>query len=115
MYCIEIGQKLTFSLYFSWNDLKRNVDLWTEIHELNDQGVFAPVEINSRNDNATGGIFQLRQGQSRRIVVGVRPLPKSGSLPVVIETISAIEVGSVCRRDKNEDTLDSYQDKDLSM
>ena len=115
MYCVEIGHKLTLFLCFSWNDLKRNVDIWTEIHELNDQGVFAPVEINNRNDNATGGIFQLRQGQSRRIVVGVRPLPKSGSLPVVIETISAIEVGSVCRRDKNDEALDSYQDKDLSM
>ena len=77
--------------------------------------MFSPVEVNSRNETSTGGIFQLRQGQSRRIVVGVRPLPKSGSLPVVIETISAIEVGSVCRRDKNEEALDSYQDKDLSM
>lgn len=103
------------SVYFSWNDLKRKVDFWTEIHELNEQGIFAPVEIHSRNDNATGGIFQLRQGQSRRILAGVRPRPKSGSLPVVIETISAIEVGSVCRRDKNDDPLDSYQDKDLSM
>ena len=101
--------------FFRWNDLKRKVDLWTEIQELNDQGVFAPVEINSRSDNSTGGIFQLRQGQSRRIVVGVRPLPKSGSLPVVIETISAVKVGSVCRRDKNEDSLDSYQERDLSV
>lgn len=99
----------------SWNDLKRKVDVWVEIHELNDQGVFSPVELSSRNDNETGGIFQLRQGQSRRIVVGVRPLPKTGSLPVVIETISAIEVGSVCRRDKNDLSLDSYQDKDLSV
>ncbi len=47
--------------------------------------------------------------------MGVRPLPRSGSLPVVIETISAVEVGSVCRRDKNEEALDSYQDKDISM
>ena len=99
----------------SWNDLKRKVDVWVEIHELNDQGVFSPVELNSRSDNETGGIFQLRQGQSRRIVVGVRPLPKTGSLPVVIETISAIEVGSVCRRDKNDLSLDSYQDKDLAV
>lgn len=91
------------------------MDLWTEIHELNDQGVFAPVEISSRNDNSTGGIFQLRHGQSRRIVVGVRPLPKSGSLPVVIEAISSVEAGSVCKREKMDDSLDSYQEKDLSV
>lgn len=102
------------NLLLRWNDLKRKVDLWVEIHELNDQGVFSPVELTSRTDNETGGIFQLRQGQSRRIVVGVRPLPKTGSLPVVIETISAIEVGSVSRCSKSERSLDSYQDKDLS-
>jgi kinesin family protein 13 len=114
-YFVLVKTEFLGFFFFRWNDLKRKVDLWTEIHELNDQGVFAPVEINSRNDNATGGIFQLRQGQSRRIVVGVRPLPKSGSLPVVIEAISAVEVGSVSRRDKNDEALDSYQDKDLSM
>ena len=86
-----------------------------EILEINDQGVYAPVELHLQKDNQTGGIFQLRQGHSRRIKVQVQPVPRAGSLPVVCNMISAVYIGSVCLRTKNQQPLDSYQEKDLSM
>lgn len=29
-----------------WAELTRKIQLWVEIHELNDQGEYAPVEVN---------------------------------------------------------------------
>lgn len=100
---------------FRWAELLRKIHLWVEILEINDQGVYAPVELHIQKDNQTGGVFQLRQGHSRRIVVRVQPIPKAGSLPVVCDIISAVYIGSVCKRTKNQQPLDSYQEKDLSM
>jgi hypothetical protein len=33
----------------------------------------------------TGGIFQLRQGQQRRIKAVVKPVQKSGMLPIICQ------------------------------
>ena len=103
------------ALNFRWGELLRKMHLWVEILEINDQGVYAPVELHLQKDNQTGGIFQLRQGHSRRIKVQVQPVPRAGSLPVVCNMISAVYIGSVCLRTKNQQPLDSYQEKDLSM
>ena len=98
-----------------WGELLRKMQLWVEILEINDQGMYAPVELHIQKDNQTGGVFQLRQGHSRRVVVRVQPVPKAGSLPVVCDIISAVYIGSVCMRTKNQQPLDSYQEKDLAM
>ena len=98
-----------------WGELLRKMHVWVEIHEINDQGVYAPVELHIQKDNLTGGVFQLRQGHSRRIVVHVQPVYRAGSLPVVCNMISAVFIGSVCMRTKNQQPLDSYQEKDLAM
>ena len=37
------------------------MELWTEIHEVNDQGEYAPVEVKTQPDVVSGGVFQLRQ------------------------------------------------------
>ena len=86
--------------------------LWAEIHELNEQGAYAPVELQTRDATECGGIFQLRQGFSRRIAVKVA-VPKQGHLPVVLETIKGISIGSVNVRAKIQKGLDSYQERDL--
>lgn len=86
-----------------------------EIHELNEQGEYTPVEVQSREEMLTGGIFQLRQGQQRRIHVRVNPVQNSGTLPIICEAITSIAVGSVCVRSRLQKPLDSYQEEDLSV
>lgn len=93
------------------------MELWVEIHELNDQGFYSPVELLQREGQEAGGVFMLRQGFSRRIVVQC-VVPKhggNGSLPVVLESITNVAVGSVTTRSKLQKGLDSYQERDLQM
>ncbi len=99
-------------LYCRWNELIRKIILLTEVHELNEQGTYAPVELQTKDATECGGIFQLRQGFSRRVVVQVSA-PKQGQLPVVLERIKGISIGSVNVRAKIQKGLDSYQERDL--
>ncbi len=46
---------------FRWTELTRKIELWAEIHELNEQGEYMPVEVSGKNEVLTGGVFQLRQ------------------------------------------------------
>ncbi|XP_022651963.1 kinesin-like protein KIF13A isoform X2 [Varroa jacobsoni] len=102
------------SLAARWSELKRKLELWLEIHELNEQGEYAPVEVTPRPDAATGGVFQLRQGQQRRMVVSVSAAPYSGTLPLSCEAITHVSVGGLCARKVGlQKPLDSYQDDDL--
>ncbi|XP_059481863.1 kinesin-like protein KIF13A isoform X5 [Neocloeon triangulifer] len=103
------------SLADRWSELTRKIELWVEILELNEQGEYTPVEVQSREDMLTGGIFQLRQGQQRRIEVSVKPVQNSGTLPIICEAITSIAVGSVCVRSRLQKPLDSYQEEDLSV
>jgi len=73
-----------------------------------------PVEVTNR-ENLSGGIYQLRQGQQRRICVRVRPVRDSGSLPLVCDMVTSVEVGSVSVRSKLQKQLDSYQEEDLLL
>lgn len=43
----------------------RKLELWVEIHELNDQGEYTPVEVTSKTEVVTGGVFQLRQVRTK--------------------------------------------------
>jgi len=45
----------------SWSELTRKLELWVEIHELNDQGEYMPVEVGPKPEVPSGGVFQLRQ------------------------------------------------------
>lgn len=103
------------SLVDRWRELTRKIELWVEIHELNDQGEYCPVEVVTRPDVQTGGIYQLRQGQQRRMQVRVRPVQNSGTLPIICSSIVKVEVGSVIQRSKLQKPLDSYQEEDLSV
>lgn len=113
----EVEQQLAKarSLVDRWSELTRKIELWVEIQELNDQGEYSPVEVSLKSDRATGGIYQLRQGQQRRIQVRVKPVQNSGTLPIICQSIVKIEVGSVLERSRLQKPLDSYQEEDLSI
>ncbi|XP_011875550.1 PREDICTED: kinesin-like protein KIF13A isoform X1 [Vollenhovia emeryi] len=103
------------SLADRWSELTRKIELWVEIQELNEQGEYSSVEVAVKQDTCTGGIYQLRQGQQRRIQVRVKPVQNSGTLPIICQSILNIAVGSVSVRNRLQIPLDSYQDEDLSI
>lgn len=113
----EVEQQLAKarSLVDRWSELTRKIQLWVEIQELNDQGEYAPVEVSFKPDMLTGGVYQLRQGQQRRIQVRVKPVQNSGTLPIICQSIVKIEVGSVLVRNRLQKPLDSYQEEDLTV
>lgn len=96
-----------------WSELTKHLELWVEMMELNEQGEYVPVEIQSKPDVLTGGIFMIRQGQSRRINISVKPVAGSNSSPLKCSHISAVSVGSMYLRNRYDEALDSYQTTDL--
>ena len=59
-------------------------------------------------------LYFIYQGHSRRVLVRVKPVQNSGTLPIICEAITSISVGSICGRSKLQRGLDSYQDDDLN-
>uniref|UniRef100_A0ABM5FB14 Kinesin-like protein KIF13B isoform X2 n=1 Tax=Pogona vitticeps TaxID=103695 RepID=A0ABM5FB14_9SAUR len=121
---LGIIQAKTRSLRDRWSEVTRKVELWVQILELNENGEYCPVEVIPAKDVHTGGIFQLRQGQSRRIQVEVKSVQESGTLPLMEESILSVAVGCVQTRNirppknhenhqEEDDDMDSYQDRDL--
>uniref|UniRef100_A0A4W6DMW7 Kinesin family member 13A n=1 Tax=Lates calcarifer TaxID=8187 RepID=A0A4W6DMW7_LATCA len=91
------------------------IDLWISIQELNEQGEYSSVELHSGKDISTGGVFQLRQGHSRRLQVCVKPVQNSGTLPLLVEAVLSVSIGCVSARStKLQRPLDSYQEEDLN-
>uniref|UniRef100_A0A5F8GL21 Kinesin family member 13B n=1 Tax=Monodelphis domestica TaxID=13616 RepID=A0A5F8GL21_MONDO len=121
---LGIIQAKTRSLRDRWSEVTRKVEFWVQILEQNENGEYCPVEVIPAKDVQTGGIFQLRQGQSRRIQVEVKSVQESGTLPLMEESIMSVGVGCVKIRPlrspktheifhEEEDDMDSYQDRDL--
>ena len=67
-------------------------------------------EVQPRTTVGTGGIFQLRQGQQRRIKVLVKPIQNSGMLPIICESVVSIAIGCPVVRSELQKPLDSYQE-----
>ncbi|CAG0889433.1 unnamed protein product [Darwinula stevensoni] len=86
------------SLRDRWKDVKRQLQLSVEIQELDEQGNYSPVEIEEQKGVVTGGMALLRQGQQRRLLVQVKPVENSGTLPLVCEEILGVDIGSVTLR-----------------
>uniref|UniRef100_A0A8C7ME69 Kinesin family member 13B n=1 Tax=Oncorhynchus kisutch TaxID=8019 RepID=A0A8C7ME69_ONCKI len=112
---LGVIQAKTRTLRERWSEVTRRLDLWVQVLELNDAGEFTPVEVLPPKDVRTGGIFQLRQGQSRRLQVEVRSVPDSGTMPLIATNILSVSIGNVevreiCRWDED---VDSYQEGDL--
>ncbi|XP_034413515.1 kinesin-like protein KIF13B isoform X3 [Cyclopterus lumpus] len=114
---LSIIQAKTRSLRDRWSEVTRRLELWIQILEINENGDFVPVEVVPARDERTGGIFQLRQGQSRRIQVDLRSVQDSGTMPLIAEILLAVSVGCVEIRntaaEQEGDEMDSYQEGDL--
>ena len=103
------------SLAERWSDVSRRVKLDVEIQELDD-GNYQPVEI-EKLDTSCGGIFQLRAGMSRRVLISTTPQIERGQLPLVLGEIHAAQIGSILVDGDNYSeikTPDSYQEHDLA-
>ncbi|XP_041841504.1 kinesin-like protein KIF13B isoform X1 [Melanotaenia boesemani] len=114
---LSIIQAKTRTLRDRWSEVTRRLELWIQILEINENGDFVPVEVVPARDVRTGGIFQLRQGQSRRIQVDVHSVQDSGTMPLIAEIVLAVSVGCVEIRNttanQEGDEMDSYQERDL--
>ncbi|XP_076456377.1 kinesin-like protein KIF13A [Babylonia areolata] len=118
------GQRLSFSdtaeaktrsLTDKWNEVRRRMELWVEIQEMNDQGEFTSVQVQPKPEVPSAGVFQLRQGHTRRVLVTVKPVANSGMLPLMCDSIVSMEVGCVTVRSSMFKGLDSYQEVDLDI
>uniref|UniRef100_A0AAR2K0W2 Kinesin family member 13Bb n=1 Tax=Pygocentrus nattereri TaxID=42514 RepID=A0AAR2K0W2_PYGNA len=92
---LGVIQAKTRSLRERWSEVMRRLELWVQVLELNEGGEFVPVEVVPAKDVRTGGIFQLRQGQSRRIQVEVRSVHDSGTMPLMVDSVLSVSVGNV--------------------
>uniref|UniRef100_A0A8D3CIA0 Kinesin motor domain-containing protein n=1 Tax=Scophthalmus maximus TaxID=52904 RepID=A0A8D3CIA0_SCOMX len=92
---LGVIQAKTRSLRERWSEVTRHLELWVQLMELNEAGQFTTVEVLPAKDIRTGGIFQLRQGQSRRVQVEVRSLPDSGTMPLITASILSVSIGDV--------------------
>ncbi|XP_040020195.2 kinesin-like protein KIF13A isoform X3 [Gasterosteus aculeatus] len=105
----------TQTLRDRWSEVSRRIELGTSIQELNEQGEYSSVELLPGKDISTGGVFQLRQGHSRRLQVCVKPVQNSGTLPLLVEALVSVSIGCVSARStKLQRPLDSYQEEDLN-
>ncbi|XP_059035407.1 kinesin-like protein KIF13A isoform X2 [Mustela lutreola] len=105
----------TRTLHDRWHEVTRRIEMWVSVLELNELGEYASVELHQAKDVNTGGIFQLRQGHSRRVQVTVKPVQHSGTLPLMVEAILSVSIGCVTARStKLQRGLDSYQEEDLN-
>uniref|UniRef100_A0A8D2AJQ4 Kinesin family member 13B n=1 Tax=Sciurus vulgaris TaxID=55149 RepID=A0A8D2AJQ4_SCIVU len=121
---LGIIQAKTRSLRDRWSEVTRKLEFWVQILEQNENGEYCPVEVIPAKDVPTGGVFQLRQGQSRRVQVEVKSVQESGTLPLMEECILSVGIGCVKVRPlrspktleafhEEEEDMDSYQDRDL--
>ncbi|KAB7500909.1 Kinesin-like protein KIF13A, partial [Armadillidium nasatum] len=113
----EVDQQLAKarSLVDRWRELTRKIEFWVEIQELGECGDYVSVEVVPQKDCLTGGVYQLRQGQQRRVVCRVKPVANSGTLPLICEAITSINIGSICCRLQCQRQLDSYTEEDLNV
>uniref|UniRef100_A0A4W5R7V2 Kinesin family member 13B n=1 Tax=Hucho hucho TaxID=62062 RepID=A0A4W5R7V2_9TELE len=122
---LSIIQAKTRTLRDRWSEVTRRLEMCIQVLEINENGDFMPVEVIPARDVHTGGIFQLRQGQSRRLQVEVRSVQDSGTMPLIAEVLLAVSVGCVEIRQTQQakasnepiqvevDEMDSYQERDL--
>ncbi|CAD5230171.1 unnamed protein product [Bursaphelenchus okinawaensis] len=107
------------SLEERWAEVTRRIELWIDVKELNDNGEFNSVDVFDEGEDPTGGIYQLKQGQQRRLSVRLRQSTEKGGLPLVFSDISTVAVGSLVLRDPycqcEERPLDSYQEEGLDQ
>ncbi|XP_050927951.1 LOW QUALITY PROTEIN: kinesin-like protein KIF13B [Lates calcarifer] len=121
---LGVIQAKTRTLRERWSEVTRRLEMWVQLMELNEAGEFTAVEVLPAKDIRTGGIFQLRQGQSHRVQVEVRSVPDSGTMPLIAASILSVSIGDVKVRQMRpsrgseshwagDEEMDSYQEVDL--
>ncbi|CAG0907123.1 unnamed protein product, partial [Cyprideis torosa] len=84
------------SLAERWNEVRRCLRLYVEIQEMNENGDYHPVEIETSPEVLVGGMYQLRQGHQRRLKIDLKPLAHdTGTLPLVVDSIRSVAMGCV--------------------
>uniref|UniRef100_A0A8C4X5F8 Kinesin family member 13Ba n=1 Tax=Erpetoichthys calabaricus TaxID=27687 RepID=A0A8C4X5F8_ERPCA len=112
---LGIIQAKTRTFRDRWSELTRKVEMWVHILEQDENGDYVAVEVVSTKGVCTGGIFQLKQGLSRRIQVHVRSVQDSGTMPLIIKSILSISVGGIkVHQRKPQKGFDSHQVRDVS-
>ena len=106
------SKKYDESIASKWSELTKKLALSVSIQELSDSGEYANVKVLDDNDGA-GGTFQLRQGQQRRVTLMIKPISRSGGLPLAVDSVVNVEIGDITTRSKYDKSLDSYQEIDL--
>lgn len=104
----------------AWSEVSKSFELNVKILELNHEGQWRPVNIKQSEMIKTGGIYELKQGQSRQVSVSLMPVKKSSPLwyngllfNMEPHKIDKISIGSICGKDMSASFLDSYQEIDL--
>uniref|UniRef100_A0A8C4X5D8 Kinesin family member 13Ba n=1 Tax=Erpetoichthys calabaricus TaxID=27687 RepID=A0A8C4X5D8_ERPCA len=111
---LGIIQAKTRTFRDRWSELTRKVEMWVHILEQDENGDYVAVEVVSTKGVCTGGIFQLKQGLSRRIQVHVRSVQDSGTMPLIIKSILSISVGGIkVHQRKPQKGFDSHQVRDV--
>ncbi|XP_078098030.1 kinesin-like protein KIF13A isoform X4 [Mustelus asterias] len=125
-WAVDALQAKTRTLRDRWSEVTRRIETWISVQELNEMGEYTAVELTQAKDVNTGGVFQIRQGQSRRIEVTVRPVQHSGTLPLMVEAILSVSIGCITARSiklqrpldsyqkEEKEDMDSYQEEDLN-
>ena len=91
---VEQQANTNSSLADRWAELSRKLELELEVQELDETGEYTAVEVTPSQECGAGGVVQMRQGQQRRVCARVRPVPGSGTLPVILTAITSIAVRS---------------------
>uniref|UniRef100_A0A8C3ALC4 Kinesin family member 13B n=1 Tax=Cyclopterus lumpus TaxID=8103 RepID=A0A8C3ALC4_CYCLU len=111
---LGVIQAKTRTLRERWSEVTRHLELWVQLMELNETGEFTAVEVLPAKDVCTGGVFQLRQGQSRRVQVEVRSVLDSGTMPLIAASILSVSIGDhLFVVISGDEDMDSYQEVDL--
>jgi kinesin family member 13 len=119
------------SLVDCWNEVSTTYELRIEILELTKDGYWAPVDLQKNADDdlneESGGIYQLKQGQSRQIRIEIAKINKkqhpmwfNGALNhFQLDKIENLSAGAVLARKITTNSigrsLDSYQEHDLTI
>lgn len=118
----ELNQMAKYqSLIDAWSEVSKSYELGVKILELNSEGNWRPVELKQSNLTKTGGIYQLKQGQSRQISVSLNQTKPNSTMwyngmlfNLEPHKIDKISIGCIQGIDAGLAPLDSYQEVDLN-
>jgi kinesin family protein 13 len=104
----------------AWSQCKNTLELWVDIYELDKQGQWTIVSTKLCESNKTGGVYQLKQGQSRRIKIRIKQTVHNkfnDFMCLDVKSVISAEVGSIesCfMNKKQQQQYDSYNEHDLN-